>query len=46
VGTSALIEGLLPLVGTRTSRAEEFAMIKAQSRKEFESVRPQVATWM
>jgi acetolactate synthase-1/2/3 large subunit len=42
VGTSALLEALLPLVGTRTSRADEFAMIKAQARKEFESVRPQV----
>jgi acetolactate synthase-1/2/3 large subunit len=42
LGTRALIEALRPLVGTRGSRAEEFMAIKAQARKEFEAVRPQV----
>jgi acetolactate synthase I/II/III large subunit len=42
LGTRALVEALRPLVGSRNSRAEEFVAIKAQSRKEFEGVQPQV----
>lgn len=42
VGTRALVEALRPLVGSRNSRADEFMAIKAQARKEFEGVRPQV----
>jgi acetolactate synthase-1/2/3 large subunit len=42
LGTRALVEALRPLVGSRNSRAEEFIAVKAQARKEFEAVRPQV----
>ena len=42
LGSRALIEALRPLVGTRSSRADEFVAVKAQARKEFEAVRPQV----
>jgi len=42
VGTRALIDALRPLVGSRSSRADEFTAIKARARKEFESVKPQV----
>jgi acetolactate synthase-1/2/3 large subunit len=41
-GTRALVEALRPLVGNRSSRADEFTAIKVQARKEFETVRPQV----
>jgi acetolactate synthase I/II/III large subunit len=42
LGTRALVEALRPLVGSRGSRAEEFMAIKAQARKKFEAVQPQV----
>ena len=42
LGTHALIEALRPLVGSRPSRAQEFTAIKAQARKDFEAVQPQV----
>jgi acetolactate synthase-1/2/3 large subunit len=41
-GARALIDALRPLVGPRPSRADEFIALKAQARKEFETVRPQV----
>lgn len=42
LGTRALVEALRPLVGSRSSRADEFMAIKAQARKKFEAVQPQV----
>ena len=42
MGARALVEALRPLVGNRSSRADEFIAVKALARKEFETVRPQV----
>ena len=42
LGTRALIEALRPLVGTRSSRADEFIAVKTQARKAFDGVQPQV----
>jgi acetolactate synthase-1/2/3 large subunit len=42
LGTRALIDALRPLVGSRSSRADEFMAIKARARVKFEAVKPQV----
>ena len=45
LGTRALIEALAPAGAPAARGQEEFADVKAQARREFEVVRPQVRIW-